>query len=336
MSNLSQPVKNFLRTVCCCSADVLEDSAPANEEHVVPQATSAPEFSEADLKLATYLFARSLDKRPVGEVELAMLRDANSSVYAARSMLPLGRGNVAADLTKSNNESFLRAAAIRSAVEELPLTNSERAALAVYAGAGNCGEHSDVVMHVHAAKLSSGDRLHDVNNPLEDHEAVVQEGFGKRPDILLDAWGNGSAINVVDSEIHNDPRDLETINTYTQENGPAASADFRANLANESGPGRNVFDSKLDQKRSMNFRSVGARDSNIVNRHFAERVTKRIQDPPSATKKLGAPLEAAAILPVNTEIIAVGSARSLGANVRQSTNKASTIVQEALDLTKSD
>jgi hypothetical protein len=276
-------------------------------------------LSEGDRRLAAYVFARSVDQRRPDNTELKMLKEGAASIEEARGMLPWGRGNVASDLARTNNESFYRASAMRTTAHEvarLGLGPAQMASLSAYAGGGNCVEHSDVVMHIHAAKLRHGDRLHDVNNVEEDHEAVIQEGAGERPNILLDAWGNTSAINVQDSKYHSDPRTLETLNTYTQETGTLASQQFYVGLQNVNSGAHNTFDSELERIHQRNFKSVGARDSNIVDERFAQRVKDRI----------------ARTNPAINEAVAADAARVLGASDRAAVKAAPLIVSAAKNL----
>ena len=215
---------------------------------------------------------------------------------------------------------------MRSTLQKESLSSVRRAALSVHAGAGNCGEHSDVLMHVHGEKLSAGDRLHDVNNVIEDHEAVILEGAGERPDILLDAWGSRhstNAMNVMDSKYHNDARDLETISTFTQKTGLEASSRFKVSLSNgvnEAKGSKDVFDAELKRARERGTKSVGARDSNVFNEGFAVRVKAKIAESDPAKN-----LHFAAI-----------AAISLGASSTSASRAAPKIIQIAADLTMSD
>ncbi len=280
-------------------------------------------LSNADRRLAAYVFARTVDNRLPSDIELGMLREANASMKETQKLLPEGRGNVRSDLDRTQNDSFFRSSAMRSALQKVSLSSAQRAALAVHAGAGNCGEHSDVLMHVHAEKLSTGDRLHDVNNFIEDHQAVILEGAGERPDILLDVWGSRhrtSAMNVMDSKYHNDVRDLETLSTFTQKIGLEASTEFKNSLSNGLHEAKNVFDTELKRARERGIKSVGARDSNVFNEAFATRVKAKIAESDLA-KNLH---------------FASSAAIFLGASYSSASRAAPEIVKIASDLTKSD
>jgi hypothetical protein len=282
-----------------------------------PRRRRTSSLSEADRRLASYLFARSVDRRPPDLDELKMLKEGHASVEEARRLLPWGRGNVESDLTRTKNESLYRAWAMRS-MAPLGLHPVQRAALAVYAGGGNCGEHADVVMHVHAAKLAIGDRLHDVNNPGGDHAAVIHEGGGERPDIVLDAWGNIGALNVRDSKYHGDSRDLETIYTYTSDIGETATEQFYRNVQQVNSDEHDKFDSELERVRSLNIKSVGSRDSNVVEEGFARRISERI----SSTD------------PAINHVNAVNAARSIGASERAAVRAAPMIIDDAANMTR--
>jgi hypothetical protein len=291
-------------------------ASPQNEiGHARPRRTSS--LSESDRRLATYIFARAAVQRPAGQEEIAMLKTASESVAEAKQLLPFGRGNVEPDLTNTRNEGFYRATAMRL-IAGLGLNPAQRSALAAYAGGGNCGEHADVVMHIQAAKLKNGDRLHDVNNWAEDHEAVVHEGGAGRPHLVLDAWGNLGALNVQDSKYHRDMRDLETLHTYTPETGRSASEQFRGHLQRVDTDAHNTFDLELERVRELNVKSVGARDPNVVDEGFAEQVRVAVAQTPA---------------PVNNEN-ALSAARSIGASERAAKKAAPTIIESASDLSR--
>ncbi|NWC09084.1 hypothetical protein HX776_09675 [Pseudomonas agarici] len=280
-------------------------------------------LSDTDRRLAAYVFARTVDNRLPNDIELGMLREANVSIKETQKLLSEGRGNVRSDLDRTQNDSFFRSFAMRSTLQKVRLSSAQRAALAVHARAGNCGEHSDVLMHVHAEKLSAGDRLHDVYNFIEDHEAVILEGAGERPDILLDVWGSRhrtSAMNVIDSKYHNDARDLETIGTLTQKTGLEASSEFKGSLSNGINEAKGVFDAELKRARERGTKSVGARDSNVFNEAFAARVKAKVAEND----------------PAKNLHFALNAAISIGASSSSASRAAPEIIQIASDLIRSD
>jgi len=168
------------------------------------------------MPLAGYLLARALDGRKVevhavGEGDdFERLRRADESVREARALLPFGRGNVVADIHASGGQSTTRTEASRELRESA-------AAAAIWAGAGNCGEHGILTATAHAARLhaKSMETINRYGNSRTDHcwaEAAVQppltllgllsEIWKPKPtdrDIVLDAWKDGPAVFGPDS-----------------------------------------------------------------------------------------------------------------------------------------
>jgi DNA-binding transcriptional regulator YdaS (Cro superfamily) len=160
-----------------------------------------------EMPLAGYLLARALDGRKVDGADLERLRRADESVRETRALLPHGRGNVRQDIDAGRHESTTRVDAARSSKLGTPSV----AARAIWAGAGNCGEHAHLATVVHAGRLhaESNEAVLLLGNVLIDHgwaEAVIPRPLRLsslwKPDeraIVLDAWKDGPAVFATDS-----------------------------------------------------------------------------------------------------------------------------------------
>ncbi|MGM9491358.1 hypothetical protein [Ideonella sp. YS5] len=162
-----------------------------------------------EIPLAAYVAARALDGRKVEPEDLDRLRRSDESLREARALLPYGRGNVREDHRQGFGQATTRVEAART-LEFATLTAST-AARALWAGAGNCGEHAVVTTFAHAGRLSagSGETVVMLGNVVADHgwAESVMAGARKlsslwKPDektIVLDAWKDGPAVFAPDS-----------------------------------------------------------------------------------------------------------------------------------------
>jgi hypothetical protein len=167
------------------------------------------EVSQQEMPLAGYLLARSLDGRKVEGQDLERLRRADESVREARALLPYGRGNVKEDDNASPGAATTQLAGGRGLKSDLAETLTTTSA--IWAGAGNCGEHAALTTVAHAGRLNAdlneqviirGDRLFD-------HawtESVIPRPWNisslwkpAQGTIVLDAWKDGPAVFAVDS-----------------------------------------------------------------------------------------------------------------------------------------
>ena len=162
-----------------------------------------------EIPLAAYVAARALDGRKVDPEDLDRLRRSDESLREARALLPFGRGNVREDSRRGFGEAAGRVEAARS--QELVDLAPSTAARAIWAGAGNCGEHAVVTTFAHAGRLDagSGEAVVMLGNLLADHgwaESVIPgprrlSSLWKPDDkaIVLDAWKDGPAVFAPDS-----------------------------------------------------------------------------------------------------------------------------------------
>jgi hypothetical protein len=165
------------------------------------------DVARAELPLAGYLLARALDGRKVTGKALERLRRADESVRETRALLAYGRGNVKEDNPSNFFEAYTRLVGARN-LKDVPPSMSARA---IWAGAGYCTEHAQVVVSAHAARLDedSKETVSLLGNVLIDHgwaESVIPRPGNLsalwKPDeqaIVLDAWKDGPAVFAVDS-----------------------------------------------------------------------------------------------------------------------------------------
>jgi hypothetical protein len=168
----------------------------------------ADRIAVQEIPLAAYVAARALDGRKVDAEDLDRLRRSDESLREARALLPFGRGNVREDHRQGFGEAGARVEAART-FEFATLTPSV-AARAIWAGAGNCGEHAVVTTLAHAGRLAgSGETVVMLGNVVADHgwaESVIPSPAKlsslwkpNEKTIVLDAWKDGPAVFAPDS-----------------------------------------------------------------------------------------------------------------------------------------
>ncbi len=165
--------------------------------------------SPQEMPLAGYLLARALDGRKVEGKDFERLRRADESVREARALLAFGRGNVKEDNEASQGEAARRLEGARAL--KCKLTELSMVIRAIWAGAGNCGEHAGLTTVVHAGRLDaeSNERVVMLGNLFIDHgwaESVISRPSNLsshwKPDveaIVLDTWKDGPAVFASDS-----------------------------------------------------------------------------------------------------------------------------------------
>jgi len=151
-------------------------------------------LSEQDTRLAAYLALRSLKAQAIDSNRLRALREANDSVEQTRRQLSYGRGNVSNDLQRSLEPGWR----VRFMHQQPGNGWAYRTALAMKMAAGNCDEHADVAMAVHAGKLAPGESVQGLGGKHVKHAwAETRLADGER--IVMDAWAEGPAILAEDS-----------------------------------------------------------------------------------------------------------------------------------------
>ncbi|WP_231649626.1 hypothetical protein [Ralstonia syzygii] len=175
--------------------------------------------------------AREVDERPVEGEALDTLRTANGTLLQTRQMLPYGRGNVRDDIDASNGSSTIIAQGGRSIQESMWRAHPKPvvwAAIAMVAGAGNCGEHADLATFLHAAKLKEGEEVDNTHIEGFDHFwAVLRRATSDlEHDVFIDPWGKGPALFAVDGAMTYHPGERETKFHYDKASGEKAHADM--------------------------------------------------------------------------------------------------------------
>jgi hypothetical protein len=162
-----------------------------------------------EIPLAAYVAARALDGRKVDTEDLDRLRRSDESLREARALLPHGRGNVREDHRQGFGQAAARVEAARTL--EFATLSPDAATRALWAGAGNCGEHAVVTTFAHAGRLGtgSGEAVVMLGNVVADHawaESVISgprqlSSLWKSDEkaIVLDAWKDGPAVFAPDS-----------------------------------------------------------------------------------------------------------------------------------------
>ena len=186
---------------------------------IINRAEEMPAPVDKIMPLASYLLARSILNKTIDDARLAPLLKANDSVTSAREKLSFGRGNVRADLQKSQ-EARWRTEFCRDLNINLPHHGRpEVIAKALLMKAGNCGEYGGVVTYIHAAKLGEKEKVFSVHGAKGfDHLwAELEAPGGSR--IIMDAWADGPAILAEDSAFSYSKKKRQVMDSYDQQEG---------------------------------------------------------------------------------------------------------------------
>jgi hypothetical protein len=269
--------------------------APTHDANAEPP---RPNVTKQDhIPLAGYLLGRAVDGRPVPEHDVQRLRSAHESVVQTRQLLRWGRGNVRQDNAATGNESLARSFMAQNLAldlaqkEQLKFEDApELAGAAMFAEAGTCREHAVVAMHLHANKLEgSTHTVHLASRPGVNHTWSEVRTQGKRERdraIVMDPWGEGSAVLSEDARHTRVSIGIRSDGHYDAASGPRASehaesakqtlardtpadtlGEFRSALAERPLPKRALFDAQP-----------------VVHRAFARRVEQKLSQPITATE----------------------------------------------------
>lgn len=337
----------------------LTPRAESSRRQAAPEASEAPAgparfLTDGERQFGGYLMARDVDQRPVQGEPLDALRDANETLLQARRILKHGRGNVRVDIDATNGLSTRIAQGGRSIQESMWRAHPKPvvwAAIAMVAGAGNCGEHADLATFLHAAKLKEGEAVDNVHIDDFDHFwAVVHRAEPDlQRDIYIDPWGKGPALFAVDGMVTYRPGERHTKFGYDKASGEEAHADMEmlgTVLATRMRGGIGETMRRLGPDYRYPPDKVWG-VTPIVARAFTDRV-KAEMSKPADLDKLAVPPDCATpssveppvtnerlMQPLRHEIHATRIARTLGAHsVDTMTHAAPRIVQVASDLQK--
>ncbi|WP_328516775.1 AVRPPHE avirulence protein [Ralstonia pseudosolanacearum] len=309
-------------------------------------------LTDGERQFGGYLMARDVDQRPVHGEPLDALRDANETLLQARRILKHGRGNVRVDIDATNGLSTRIAQGGRSIQESMWRAHPKPvvwAAIAMVAGAGNCGEHADLATFLHAAKLKEGEAVDNVHIDDFDHFwAVVHRAEPDlQRDIYIDPWGKGPALFAVDGMVTYRPGERHTKFGYDKASGEEAHADMEMLETVLATRMRNGIGETM-RRLGPDYRYPPDKVwgvTPIVARAFTDRVKAELSKP-ADLDKLAVPPDCATpssveppvtnerlMQPLRHEIHATRIARTLGAHsVDTMTHAAPRIVQVASDL----
>jgi hypothetical protein len=282
-------------------------------------------FDTTEVGLAPYLYARRILGKPIDGSLLAHLRSANRSLQFTRGTLSHGRGNVRSEIERSNWETTARVLVQRRLEQHIEawmprqpgLTPLQHQAVAgAIAGehlrAGNCGEYTDVAMHMHAGRLVGPQTLVAARTPTMSH-AWAELRHGSEPvadDIVLDGWASGPPVLRGDSRYARNGAVLPVEYAYDAETGPRAARAYQA-LATEllsSGSYQPFATRQLRATLSRVRRNplvvppesiVRNRPVNVLSRIFLARFRRAREH----------------VRPLHQQLMAVGVARALGDGV---------------------
>ena len=280
---------------------------------------NARDIQPAEEELASYLYRRTLDRRTIDGRPLADLRLANEAVNNTRETLSVGKGNVDRDIQRSNHQSTRLTEAGREMADQIARdagANNPReygrisAATAACMRAGNCGEHANVATHIMAGQMphNSGD-VHQVQS--EDFDHVWSEwrrpGQAISENIVMDAWGEGPAIQREDANFAGDSQQIRSNYSYDAETGNEASGATRAlqNRILRDPNAHQFFQNSMARMNAANFQYHGGvyPPLSVLSGEFLNRTNNQHIGAPDFTK----------------EIMMAGAGRALGSNVRQAT-----------------
>lgn len=222
-----------------------------------------PEQPDLSPELEKYMLARSVQGRKFETDETKRLISADKTVKETREMLSKGRGNVVKDMDTTNNDSTWRTLAGREMAKQMELDNPgespglNSALSAMVVRAGNCGEHGHVAAHLDAKRLQSEKRtneaVHRVSSTGTDHgwaERRDMDGRTRPTDVLMDAWGEGSAVEREDSRFG---QGVKTRYAFTSKNMP--TRDFTTMRDNVSKKAMQKAGKEYEELKTKNYRS---------------------------------------------------------------------------------
>jgi hypothetical protein len=270
------------------------------------------------------------------------LRRADSTMNETRQALRHGRGNVADDLAATDWRNLSRVTAIRRYFDNVVLPEVARmarscprggvrpalvmhaglATTAIAVGAGNCGEHAEVAVHLHVEKLLPGKEwVVMIGDPAGmAHEwAEVRNERSRAHHVIMDPWSKGPAVLAADSRRAELPPDVNTCA------GPYGHEDAAA----------------IRQAMAARRRVVTTRDARALEMAILEpvpqgrrtRLAPKLREPrsvlhPSFVLKVAAHLQSPSEVrhpsrrhDLNLEVLAAGVARSMGVPINKESAK---------------
>ncbi|MBV8649801.1 hypothetical protein [Paludibacterium sp.] len=279
--------------------------------------------------LAAYLTLRASKGLALDGELLQRLREANRSVEETREALSHGRGNVRSDLKMSLEPGWR----VRFIHSQPGNGWADRAALAMRMAAGNCDEHADVAMAMHAGKLAPGESVQSLGGKYVKH-AWTETRLADGERIVIDAWAEGPAVLAADSHFSQQPDNRTEYLSLDPAQGRHFARQTQAALQ------RLNADTALEQRwqaakqhaqqENWRFKQLWAPTPVLHPAFWSEAMARQHHD--QVVRQLGkdhvAVEDATPRLEQNDDILAVGAARALGAGVRQAQEAGEAIIEE--------
>jgi len=266
------------------------DSGSAESEGWITPAVAAKLMHLFDeVPFHGYVYGVQVDEgRRVEGEEYAELRDANDTAMSTRAILHYGRGNVAVDNEATAGETFARIRCAREIADAFArryhrdeATLLEQTAGAVFAAAGNCGEHTYVAALEHASKLKPGETVTVMESHRVDHAwATVTTASGATN--IVDTWCDGPAVHVRHSRYGRFAFTMRAWERWNAENGPIAttSAMALARRVGDTPASQAHLTALIDECRSKPVpRSNRLPSEPVIRKSFARRVAKKMSEP---------------------------------------------------------
>lgn len=288
--------------------------------------------------MAGYLLARRLIRRPVSPEGMAVLGTADKALSDARRAFPFGRGNVDADIRRSNEESEMRAIAAEEMSNEAVklgqflVADKETNFLAVALAAGKAFGAGTCDDYAASAALSYGSRALVAGRPPGEQVHVVSHGVQKHrwaeaysreaPPVVMDAWAEGPAVFAEDSWFGKDRSLVGSTAAFDLPNAAFLNQVVGTVVEETKQAGPQMLQPWLEKAKAIMAdpnepQMTVWKQQPVLDDSFAERVRDRLE-----IKEHGKA--------VQVELEAVGVAMSLGSSkVADLADEASKIVEQA-------
>lgn len=301
-------------------------------------------LAQGEIDLAAYMVKRANIKSPVDDEEGKILRDALDTVNRARGSLYHGRANMWSNLERSK-EPFWRVCfgrnfskKIAEQRDELPVGSlgsdavprhiavaAIKAAVAMYMGAGRCGEYALVAMVLHAAKLKEGETLSHIRGIELDHCWLEWETSGMR--VIIDPWAYGPPVRIEDCAFGDVEKKCDfSLNRDQAEKWVRLTTLYLGSLGSTTGQIRRTWVSYLGKNSSidLNYQERCVGPTSVISEAFHSESAPRtllrnISKLPFKFDLSGVNgIDMSKKIQLGREIKAMGVARALGANINQS------------------
>jgi uncharacterized protein (DUF2267 family) len=300
---------------------------------------------------ASYLLARRIDGRPLKGDDLERVSRGDDSLIETRLGLRLGRGNVDVDIERTGHENSRRVRVAREIVlDQLESGETNQpmavAAAALFVQAGNCMEHADAALALHAGRQTPDETAVVVEPVGIDHNFLeLRTEGGREHDVVVDPWADGPAIMATDGQF-SAPQMPNELARLPPAQAAQAVADLHHRMDQLHAQDGGWMHSRLDELEREGFRYGGHvyPPMDVMSDEFLQRVRQGLDktvkpgqareanfaDAMSAAVQtlLGRHPKRDAMGPVRNEIHAAGIARELGSGVANAAEDAAEIVAE--------